>query len=290
MANFAGSILNVVDSLASGDIAGKFEAVGSSIAAFGQMIMAEAKANMAQIDDQIAAEKKRDGKSAESLQKIREMEKKKEKINREAFERDKKMRIASAVMDTIAGAVRMLADPGGLPGLILAAMVTALGMKQVSLIKKQRYNGFTAPDGEMATPTLSVGKRESRVDVSQRASAGELAYLRGSKGVGSSATNFTPAAYGRRNYAEGGSILVGEKGPELITPTQPVDVIPNSALGGGEVNVNFSINAIDGVSVQNMLNEQQGNIISMIRRAANDHGETFLETVEDTSYGGGGGG
>ena len=290
MANFAGSILNVVDSMASGDIAGKFEAVGSSIAAFGQMIMAEAKANMAQIDDQIAAEKKRDGKSAESLQKIREMEKKKEKINREAFERDKKMRIASAVMDTIAGAVRMLADPGGLPGLILAAMVTALGMKQVSLIKKQRYNGFTAPDGEMATPTLSVGKRESRVDVSQRASAGELAYLRGSKGVGSSATNFTPAAYGRRNYAEGGSILVGEKGPELITPTQPVDVIPNSALGGGEVNVNFSINAIDGVSVQNMLNEQQGNIISMIRRAANDHGETFLETVEDTSYGGGGGG
>ena len=286
MANFAGSILNVVDAMASGDIASKFEAVGSSIAAFGQMIMAEAKANMAKIDEQIAAEKKRDGKSAESLQRIRDMEKKKEQINRAAFERDKKMRIASAVMDTIAGAVRMFADPGGLAGMILAGVVTALGMKQVSLIKKQKYNGFTAPEGPMATPTLSVGKRDNKIDVSQRASAGELAFLRGQKGVGT-ATNFVTGAVGRRNYADGGSVLVGERGPELITPTQPVDIIPNTELGQGKTtNVNFNINAVDGVSVQNMLAEQQGNIIAMIRQAANDHGETFLESVEDTSYGG----
>jgi len=286
MANFAGTLLNVVDAIASGDIASKFEAVGKSIAAFGQMIMAEAKANMAQIDNQIAAEKKRDGKSAESLQKIRDMEKKKEQINRAAFERDKKMRVASAVMDTIAGAVRMFADPGGLPGMILAGLVTALGMKQVSLIKKQQYNGFTAPDGPMATPTLNVGKRDNKVDISGRASAGELAFLRGQKGMGT-AGNFTSAAAGRRNYVDGG-VIVGERGPEVITPTQPVDIIPNTALGGEKTtNVNFNINAVDGVSVQNMLNEQQGNIIAMIRQAANDHGETFLETVEDTSYGGG---
>jgi hypothetical protein len=38
-----------------------------------------------------------------------------------------------------------------------------------------------------------------------------------------------------------------------------------------------------------MLNEQQGNIIAMIRQAANDNGEGFLESVDPTVYGGGGG-
>ena len=59
-------------------------------------------------------------------------------------------------------------------------------------------------------------------------------------------------------------------------------------MGGGETNVNFNISAVDGASVQNMLNEQQGNIIAMIRQAANDNGEGFLETVDPTVYGGGG--
>lgn len=128
------------------------------------------------------------------------------------------------------------------------------------------------------------------MDTSKRATAGELAFLRGARGVGTNANNFTPGgAMGRKGYANGGDgIVVGERGPEIITPSSPVDITPNFAMGGGETNVNFNISAVDGASVQNMLNEQQGNIIAMIRQAANDNGEGFLETVDPTVYGGGG--
>ena len=114
--------------------------------------------------------------------------------------------------------------------------------------------------------------------------------MRGSRGVGSNANNFTPGgAMGRKGYANGADgIVVGERGPEVISPSSPVDITPNFALGGQAQNINFNISAVDGASVQNMLNEQQGNIISMIRQAANDNGEGFLETVDPTVYGGGG--
>jgi hypothetical protein len=95
---------------------------------------------------------------------------------------------------------------------------------------------------------------------------------------------------GRKGYADGADgITVGERGPEVISPAAPIDITPNYALGGGTTNVNFSISAVDGASVQNMLNEQQGNIIAMIRQAANDNGEGFLESVDPTVYGGTGG-
>ena len=100
---------------------------------------------------------------------------------------------------------------------------------------------------------------------------------------------------GNPHRASGGSVskgqpvVVGERGPEVITPSAPIDVTPNYALGGQGQNINFNISAVDGASVQNMLNEQQGNIIQMIRNAANDNGEAFLENVDSTVYGGGNG-
>jgi hypothetical protein len=112
--------------------------------------------------------------------------------------------------------------------------------------------------------------------------------------MGTNANNFTPAAMGRkgyamgrRGYAEGGEgIVVGERGPEVISPATPVDVTPNFALGGGTTNVSFTIHAMDGKSVQDMLYDQQGNIIRMIREAANDNGDNFLETVDANAYNG----
>jgi hypothetical protein len=92
---------------------------------------------------------------------------------------------------------------------------------------------------------------------------------------------------GRKGYADGG-MLVGERGPEVVTKEE---IIPNYALGkNGTTNVNFSISAVDGASVQKMLNDQQGNIIQMIRDAANDNGEAFLESVDPSVYNGGSGG
>ena len=130
------------------------------------------------------------------------------------------------------------------------------------------------------TQGISVGKRDSKIDVSRRAGSGELAYLRGDKGIGSSG-NFIPmggAAGLRKGYAEGG-VLVGERGPEMIQPTTGFNVVPNDELGGKPVNAHFTIHAIDAAGVEEVLLGQQGNIISMIRSAANDNGEEFLESV-----------
>ena len=89
-----------------------------------------------------------------------------------------------------------------------------------------------------------------------------------------------------RRYATGGAIMVGAQGPEAIQPMSTgYNVIPNEDINSGRTtNINFSISAVDGTSVYNMLQSQQGNIISMIREAANDNGEPFLEAVDSTVY------
>ena len=257
--------------------------LASSVGAYADM-----KSN--QIDKAIEKEQQLDGKSAESVEKIKAMEKKKTAIQRKAFEQQKKLQIASAIAATASAAAQAFEYAKGNPiiGGILAGLIIAAGMAQVAIIRKQQFSGGGG-GGEAPSTALSIGGRSNAVDVGQRASGGELSYLRGNRGVGTNANNFTPGgAMGRKGYANGGdSIVVGERGPEVISPAQPIDITPNYALGGQAQNINFNISAVDGASVQNMLNEQQGNIISMIRQAANDNGEAFLESVDSDVYGGG---
>ena len=109
--------------------------------------------------------------------------------------------------------------------------------------------------------------------------------------MGSNANNFRPggAAGMRKGYANGGEILVGERGPEVIAPTQGgYEVTPNDQMNrGGTTNANFTINAVDAAGVEEVLAAQRGNIIGMIREAAHEHGEEFIEAVNTGSYGGG---
>ena len=75
-----------------------------------------------------------------------------------------------------------------------------------------------------------------------------------------------------------------------------MEVVANDKIGGNTSNVNFTINAVDAAGVQQVLEEQRGNIIGMIREAAHAHGEEFIEAVDTSAYGeasggvGGGGG
>jgi len=118
------------------------------------------------------------------------------------------------------------------------------------------------------------------------ATSGELSYLRGNRGTGSNANNFIPGAASgmRKGYANGGEIMVGERGPEIIQPTaEGYNVIPNDRLGGTS-NVNFTINAVDAAGVQDLLQSQRGNIIGMIREAAHEHGEEFMDSVNTEVY------
>ena len=268
-----------------GDLVAGAEAASQALGVISQLQKANTKAQVAEIDKQIKAEQQRDGKSKESVAKIAGLEKKKEQMQRKAFEQQKKMQIAQAIMSTATGAARSM-ELGGIIGPILAAMTIAMGLAQVSIIKKQTFQGGGSADIPKPSTSLTIGKRDNKVDVSKGASGGELAYLRGSRGVGSNANSFTPggAAGMKKGYASGGEILVGERGPETITPLSPMQVNPNDKLGGMS-NVNFTINAVDAAGVEDLLVNQRGNIIRMIREAANENGEDFLTQVDPMAYG-----
>ena len=262
-------------------IAQGFEFASGALQGLMAMQQARSQAAIKDIDSQIAAEKKRDGKSTESIKKIEALEKKKELLKRKAFEQEKKMNIAQTVMNTAVGIMKGIAQ-GGILGFATAGIIAAMGAAQLSMIKSQQYEGGGATETAAAAPTtnIAMGSRTNEVDVSARANRGELAYLRGDAGRGT-ISNFTPAASGRKGYAMGSDgVVVGERGPEVISPSIPVDITPNDQIGRATTNVNFTIHAVDAAGLEQTIQSQRGNIISMIRDAANGYGEEFLEQVD----------
>jgi DNA topoisomerase VI subunit A len=84
-------------------------------------------------------------------------------------------------------------------------------------------------------------------------------------------------------FAQGGAvskgkpIMVGERGPELFVPNQTGQIQQNSrGTGGGTVNVNFNIEAIDSNSFNSVLVENRGIITSIINNALNEKGKREL--------------
>ena len=268
--------------------------VGGTIQAIGAMQKAAAEQKVRAIDQEINAEKKRDGKSKESLAKIAALEKKKDAQKRKAFEADKKMKIAQTVMATATGAIEAYKSLAGIPyvgpflGAAAAAAVIAMGAKQLSTIQSMTYNGGGSAPSASQPSSISMGDRRNSVDLaSSRSARGELAYFRGASGQGGPEA-FTPAFSGYKNRAEGGNtaFMVGEQGPELFVPETPGTIVPNDDIvGGGSTNVTFNISTVDATGVEDLLMRQQGNIIGMIRGAANSYGQDFIEEVDTSVFG-----
>jgi hypothetical protein len=269
-----------------------FSAISSIIGATASILKASSDAKMAGIDKEIAAEQKRDGKSAESVAKIAGLEKKKDEMGRKSFNIQKKLMMAQAVMSTAAGVTMALASAPSPFNFILAGITAAMGAAQIAIISGMQYNGG-AKSAAPATPsTLSIGKRSDTVDLARGPSAnagGEVGFLRGSQGMGTNASNFRTigSAYGgelMRGYGNRG-FVVGEKGPEVITPETPINVTPaNDVMGSAPVNATINIQALDASGVENILVSQKGNIIKMLRQAANASGQGFLEDVNVNVY------
>ena len=262
-------------------------AAAATVNALSGIISASSKANIANVDGEIEAEKRRDGQSAASLAKIKSLEKKKEQMARKAFEVNKKMQMASAVVNTAAAVVGMLAaTPQGLWNIPLAAMMGGLGAAQLAIISGTSFQGGGAASSAPSAPSaLTMGERSNTVDLAKGNNAGgELAYMRGAQGQGQ-ATNFKPtsAFSGYKNRAAGGYI-VGEQGPEVFMPDVPGEIIASGKGTGAPTNVSFNIQAVDAAGVEEVLIAQKGHIIRMIREAANEHGEFFLEGVSDEAY------
>jgi hypothetical protein len=171
---------------------------------------------------------------------------------------------------------------GGLP---FSAVAAGIGAAQLAIISGTSYQGGGSAGAAPSGPSsVSVGERSNTVDLARGENqAGELAYARGAQGMGQGMTNFKPAFSGYKNRAAGG-FVVGEQGPELFMPDTPGQIIPSGQGAGGQTNVNFSISAVDARGVEDLLINKRGNIIGMIREAANEHGEMFLESVQEKSY------
>ena len=151
--------------------------MGEAFGAMGAIIEMEAAQRTAAIDKAIAQEKRLGGSSESSLKKIAQMESKRESIKRKAFEKQKKMQVAETIMNTASAAMTALTTFAGVPPLAfaMAGMITAIGLKQVSIIRSQQYDGGgTAPS---APSSISVGKRDNKVDVSKGATSGETSLM-----------------------------------------------------------------------------------------------------------------
>lgn len=278
------------------EFASKFTAVASiaqaAISTIQGFMNASSQSRIENIDKEIAAEQRRDGKSAESLAKLQSMEKRKEAIAKKQFNINKKLMMAQAIIATATGIAQALSyGPLGIP---LAVLIGALGAAQLAIIAGTSYQSTSAPPAAASGPSsLSIGKSGDSVDLAKQNSnpGGELGYLRGNKGVGSNSSNYRVigSAYGSDNMLRGygsSAFIVGEKGPEIISPESPISVTPvnDNESNNKPINATFNIQALDASGVEELLVKQKGNIISMIREAANSSGQRFLEDVRVDTY------
>jgi hypothetical protein len=294
--NFATSFGSAMETMgdtsasASAKVQAGLGAASSLISGMAAMQKAATADKIRGIDQEIAAEKARDGKSAGSVAKLEALEKKKTAAAKKGFEQEKKMKMAQTIISTAQGAIAAYTSLATIPivgpalGAAAAAMVVSMGAKQLAMISATSFQGGGSIGGADATPSkISIGSRNNTVDLAKSNSAsGELAYMRGADGIGG-AENFRPAFSGYKHRA-GGGYVVGEQGPELFMPDTPGEIIPSGQNAGGMTNVTFKINTVDATGVEELLIGQKGNIIGMIRDAANSYGESFMDGVDTTVY------
>lgn len=244
------------------------QTTGQITNAVGSMYQSMASAKIAGIDAEIAAEKKRDGKSAESVAKIKKLQAK--KIKEEA--RAKKV---SVIMSTATGIMQGYAQLGPIGGTAFAAAMLAISAMQMSAIDKAASGQLSSSSGGLG---LSAGKRDNTVDVSKSANAGEAAYLSGARGSGSDANNFTPGRAGGGMVNAGTSVVVGERGPEIITPSIDVGVTaPGSGGTGSSVTFAPVINAnmVDGSGFEELATTFNEELFNGLEVYLNANGKTL---------------
>ena len=92
----------------------------------------------------------------------------------------------------------------------------------------------------------------------------------------SSFTSFLGFAKGGA-VSKGQPIVVGERGAELFVPNSTGQITQSArGTGGGAVNVNFTINAIDSRGFDDALQENRGTITAIINNALTEKGRSEL--------------
>ncbi len=104
--------------------------------------------------------------------------------------------------------------------------------------------------------------------------------LRSSMSAMSVASSFLPFL---PKFAKGGAVakgqptIVGERGAEMFIPNQTGQITQSArGTGTGNVNVNFTINAVDASGIDRLLVERRGTISRIINESVNERGSSNL--------------
>ena len=89
------------------------------------------------------------------------------------------MQIAQAVISTASAMAQTYASLPFPFNVAAAAMIGALGLAQIAMIRKTQFTGGSSEAPAAPNTALSIGGRSNAVDVSKQATGGELNYLRG---------------------------------------------------------------------------------------------------------------
>lgn len=237
-------------------------------AAAGVMSFASQKA-IADIDKQISAEKKRDGKTAASKKKIAQMEAQKAK------ETEKQQRTA-IIANTAVGIMSALATSGNIyAGIALAAVVAGMGAMQLSALD----SGTIADPASANIGKLELGGRENKIDVSQSASGGELSYMRGGRGTGG-IQDFVPRARGS-NTSPNVGYATGEHGMEVVSggaaagKVSSTEELKDMSTGKTSAGLSLTIQALDAQSIIDRASE----IFDAVESEANSKGFTLTNAA-----------
>lgn len=258
-------VANAQDSLDS------ITTISAGMQMVGQMMAYSANQQISAIDQAIAAEQKRDGKSEESKAKIKKLEAEKTKIQQR--EAKKQIIISTAVAMMNAAATRPFLPLG------LTMMATAAAAGALSLASASSASSIPSVDsGTNTTSYLTVGERQKNVDVSMQASSGELSYLRGDKGIGN-ANSFVPRAEGGMMYP-GVSYQMGEHGTEVVTPMVPMKATPNDQLSDGSKTTSgrpiiLNISTMDAASFRDFASNNSTALRDAVELALNENGSTL---------------
>lgn len=245
--------------------------IASGMQTVASMIQYSTSQQVSAIDQAIAAEQKRDGKSEASKAKLKKLEAEKLKIQQDAAKKQIIIQTAVAVMQ----AATAVPYPFSIPLMVAAGLAGALALAQASSASGM---SSIADSGADTTQYLALGERQKNVDVSMQASSGELSYLRGDKGIGN-ANSFVPRAEGGMMYP-GVSYQMGEHGTEVITPMVPMKATPNDQLSEGSRSssgrpIILNISTMDAASFRDFASNNSTAFRDAVELALNENGTTL---------------
>ncbi|AKO61488.1 putative pore forming tail tip protein [Escherichia phage phiAPCEc03] len=245
--------------------------IASGMQTVSSMIQYSTSQQVSAIDQAIAAEQKRDGKSEASKAKLKKLEAEKLKIQQDAAKKQIIIQTAVAVMQ----AATAVPYPFSIPLMVAAGLAGALALAQASSASGM---SSIADSGADTTSYLTLGERQKNIDVSMSANAGELSYIRGDQGIGS-ANSFVPRAEGGNMYP-GVSYQMGEHGTEVVTPMVPMKATPNDELKTSSNSTSgrpiiLNISAMDAASFREFASSNSGALRDAVELALNENGASL---------------